>query len=136
MKKILFLITPIFLFSFILYAQEIHQLREWGNNKNIDYLELGSRYIFNNLRSYSIKTVYTDLQEPGVEGGFSVSISSYIMNCDDKKYKLNKIYYFNGENLVKFSRFNDQYYRNDPGFGWKDIKTDKNQLKVSDIICK
>ncbi len=136
MKKILFLITPIFLFSFILYAQEIHQLREWGNNKNIDYLELGSRYIFNNLRSYSIKTVYTDLQEPGVEGGFSVSISSYIMNCDDKKYKLNKTYYFNGENLVKFSSFDDQYYRNDPGFGWKDIKTDKNQLKVSDIICK
>jgi len=136
MKKILFLITPIFLFSFILYAQEIHLLREWGNNKNIDYLELGSRYIFNNLRSYSIKTVYTDLQEPGVEGGFNESISSYIMNCDDKKYKLNKTYYFNGENLVKFSSFDDQYYRNDPGFGWKDIKTDKNQLKVSDIICK
>jgi len=136
MKKILFLITPIFLFSFILYAQETHLLREWGNNKNIDYLELGSNYIFKNLRSYNIKIVYTDLQGPGVKGGFGVSISSYIMNCDDKKYKLNKTYYFNGENLVKFSRFDDRYYRNDPGFGWKDIKTGNNQLEVYDIICK
>ena len=58
------------------------------------------------------------------------------MNCSDKVFLLQKTYLFNGEELIKYTKFDQIYYQNDPAFGWKELDTDKTQNKISEIFCK
>ena len=136
MKKFLLIVTLFLVSAFPLSAQQTVVIREWNDNKNIDYLELNRNYLFKNLGSYTIKTVYSENQENGIEGGYDSSVSSFVMNCNDKKFKLNKTYYFRGGDLVHFENYDASHYRDDPDQGWKDNSTDQNQTKVFKIICK
>ena len=136
MKRILPIIFLYIFFSSPLLAQKTVVINKWNEGRNIDYLEINSNHKYGDLSSFNIKTVYTDQQEVELDGGYHVSISSFIMNCSEKKFKLNKTYYFNHDKLVKYSNFDNQYYRDVPGHGWKDVDTDKNQIKVFEIVCK
>ena len=80
--------------------------------------------------------VYGDLQDKENKGGYNISIRKYLMNCSDKVFLLQKTYLFNGEKLIKYTKFDQTYYQNDPAFGWKELDTDKIQNKISGIFCK
>ena len=63
MKKALLIVIPILFLSFPVSAQETHVLREWNDNRNIEYLQLKGNYYLGRYRTYTIRTVYGDLQE-------------------------------------------------------------------------
>ena len=114
-------ILCIFLFvTFLMQAAEAKTvvLREWDNNKNIDYLEYGENYSMNNLRSYKVKSVYSDLQNKNEKGGYTATVKKYLMNCDEKTFLLQKAYYFKGDELVDYKKYNENFYKDDPSFGW------------------
>lgn len=136
-KIIIYFVTMIFI-TFPLQAVEKESvvLREWDNNKNVEYLEYVKSNSMGNLRSYMIKSVYGDLQDKENKGGYNISIRKYIMSCSDKVFLLQKTYLFNGEELIKYTKFDQTYYQNDPAFGWKELDTDKIQNKISEIFCK
>lgn len=123
-----------FTFSLQAIEKETVVLREW--DKNIDYLEYVKSNSTGNLRSYMIKSVYGDLQDKEYKGGYNISINKYILSCKDRIFLLQKTYQLNGENLVKYTKFDQTYYQNDPESGWKKIDTDNTQNKISEILCR
>ena len=138
MNKLLISLAALFLFTVSLYAveKETIVIKEWGSNKNIEYLEFVKNNNMGNLWSYTIKSVYGELQNKKDKGGYNISISKYLMNCNDKLFLLQKTYLFHDEDLVRYTKYDESYYSKDTGFGWKNIETDKSQIKVSEIFCK
>ncbi len=138
MKKILLCLITFVSITFPLHAveKETVVLRQWDNNKNIEYLEYAKENSFGDLRSYMIKSVYGDLQDTDNKGGYNISIKKYLMNCNDEVFILKKTYLLNDDDLVQYNNYDEAYYMNDPTFGWKSLNTAKVQNKIWEIFCK
>ena len=138
MNKLLVSFAALFLFTVSLYAvkKESIVIKEWDSKKNIEYLEFVKNNNRGNLWSYTVKSVYGELQNKEDKGGYNISIRNYLMNCNDKLFLLQKTYLFHDDELVRYTKYDESYNSNEPGLGWKNIDTDKTQIKVSEIFCK
>jgi len=138
MNKLLISVITLILFTFSSQAAEKETvvLREWDNNKNVEYLEYPKDNNMDNLWSYTVKSVYGELQEKEYKGGYNISIGKYLMNCSEKLFILQKTYLFNNDELVSYKKYDEAYYDKDPGFGWKKLGADKTQDKIAEIFCK
>ena len=90
MNKLIICLVAMIFITFPLQAVEKESvvLREWDNNKNIEYLEYVKSNSMGNLRSYMIKSVYGDLQDKENKGGYNISTRKYLMSCNDKVFLL------------------------------------------------
>ena len=137
MKKILLFTAFLFLSSLPLQAveKETVVLREWNNGSNIEYLEYTRNNRRGNLSTYTIRSVFGEMQQADDKGSYDTSISKFIMDCKDGLYRLNKTYFLNGEEFVTISKYDELYYNDKPLLGWKKVNSDKIHEKVSEILC-
>ena len=111
-------------------------LRQWDNGKNIEYLEYTNNNRRGNLSTYTVKTVYGEIQEDGELGKYNITVSKYIMNCTEKIYRLNKTYFLNGEEFINYIKYDDNSNRDDPKNGWKKAGSSEVHSKVAGVLCE
>ena len=138
MSKFLLVLILIIFSQLPLYAVNVNTvvLREWDNGKNIEYLEYTNNNRRGNLSTYTIKSVYGEIQEDGTLENYDTTISKYILDCTEKLYKLNKTYFLKGEELVDLVKYDDNYYREEPMNGWKKTESNEVQSKVAGVLCE
>ena len=138
MYKIFFSLAVLLFSSLPLQAAEKETvvLREWNNGKNIEYLEYTKNNRRGNLITYTIRSVYGEMQKVGDKGSYDTSINKFLMDCKDKIYRLNKTYFLNGEQFVTLTKYDDLYYKDKPMLGWENVNNNELQKKVSGILCE
>ena len=138
MSKLLLVLILLIFSQLPLQAVNVNKvvLREWDNGKNIEYLEYTNNNRRGNLSTYTIKSVYGEIQKDGTLGNYDTTVSKYILDCTEKLYKINKTYFLKGEELVNFVKYDDNYYRDEPMNGWKKAESNEVQSKVAGVLCE
>ena len=138
MNKFFISIAVLFFSSLPLQAveKETVVLREWNKGKNIEYLEYTMNNRRGNLCTYTIRSVYGEMQMSGDGEIYDTTINKYLLNCKDKIYRLNKTYFLNGEDFVTFKKYDDVYYNDKTQKGWEKVNISEVQKKVSEILCE
>ena len=80
MSKFLLVLILIIFSQLPLYAVNVNTvvLREWDNGKNIEYLEYTNNNRRGNLSTYTVKTVYSEIQDDNAPGNYDITISKFI----------------------------------------------------------
>ena len=138
MNKFFISLAVLFFGSLPLQAveKETVVLREWNKGKNIEYLEYTKNNRRGNLSTYTIRSVYGEMQKAGDGESYDTTVSKYLLNCKDKIYRLNKTYFLNGEDFVTLKKYDDLYYNGKPQNGWEKVNNSEVQKKVSEILCE